>query len=176
MENKWLYENSEDNSARFILGQDGENPLICIGVNPSTATPEKLDPTLRLVKSRAEQLGHDGWVMLNLYPQRATNPNNLHVEADKELLALNMGYVADCLGICLKQRRPLTVWAAWGTLIQRRPYLKRGLKDLYSMLEKDNWITIGKRSVAGHPHHPLYLPKNSESEVFDVKQYMKHLK
>ncbi len=40
---KWIYEHSEDNAYRYILGTQGNNPLICFGVNPSTACPEKLD-------------------------------------------------------------------------------------------------------------------------------------
>lgn len=31
----WLYSNSSDDNERFILGESGDNPLVCIGVNPS---------------------------------------------------------------------------------------------------------------------------------------------
>lgn len=76
----WIYKKTTDNSSRFVLGEPGSNSLVCVGVNPSTATPEKLDNTLRTVKKLSAVHGFDGWIMLNLYPQRATNPNDMHAE------------------------------------------------------------------------------------------------
>ena len=35
------------------------------------------------------------------------------------------------------------------------------------------WYTIGKRSKEGHPHHPIYLSKQSKMEKFDVREYLK---
>ena len=34
------------------------------------------------------------------------------------------------------------------------------------------WFSAGKRSRRGHPHHPLYLRKDSPLEPFDVGQYL----
>jgi len=56
----WLYERNFDNSHRYILGELGSNMLACFGINPSTASPDKLDPTLRQVKKRSEMYGYDG--------------------------------------------------------------------------------------------------------------------
>ena len=36
---RWLYVPDSYTEYRYILGTRGENPLICIGVNPSTAEP-----------------------------------------------------------------------------------------------------------------------------------------
>ena len=36
-----IYEHSQDNKARFSLGEEGKNMLITIGVSPSTATDKK---------------------------------------------------------------------------------------------------------------------------------------
>ena len=33
------------------------------------------------------------------------------------------------------------------------------------------WLTFGARSKAGHPHHPLYLRRDSVPEPFDVRAY-----
>lgn len=30
-----IYENSADNSARFVLGTVGDNPLVCVGGTPA---------------------------------------------------------------------------------------------------------------------------------------------
>lgn len=47
---KWLYAPSFYSEYRYILGTRGENPLICIGINPSTARPDDLDNTLKSVE------------------------------------------------------------------------------------------------------------------------------
>ena len=36
---KWIYAPSFDSEYRYILGTRGEKPLICVGINPSTAKP-----------------------------------------------------------------------------------------------------------------------------------------
>ena len=74
-----------DDKARFILGQSGANPIICFGINPSTANDMKDDPTILKIKKIASENDCDGWIMLNLYPQRATNPNDMHTKADNDL-------------------------------------------------------------------------------------------
>ncbi len=53
---RWLYVPCEYAEYRYILGTKGKNPLICIGVNPSTARPGELDNTLKSVsKSEAKR-------------------------------------------------------------------------------------------------------------------------
>jgi hypothetical protein len=53
MKNNWIYTHEEKIKVRYTLGQEGKNPLICIGINPSTAKPNDLDPTLTRVKNIA---------------------------------------------------------------------------------------------------------------------------
>ena len=72
--NNWIYKTDATNSARFLLGEKGSNPLIVFGVNPSVAEPDYLgglDPTIRKIKMLSKALKFDGWMMLNLYPVRA---------------------------------------------------------------------------------------------------------
>lgn len=102
MKNNWIYENSASNYYRYLLGEKGDNPLICFGVNPSTATPYDLDPTIVQIRNRAKQLGHDGWMMINLYPQRATDRNCLHSAAKKELVWSNFTAIRQYVGILCK--------------------------------------------------------------------------
>ena len=66
-----------------------------------------------------------------------------------------------------------TVWAAWGNIIEMRPYLKDCVQDMIAAGERHGarWVTAGKRSVKGHPHHPLYLKKDSGLDAFDVAAY-----
>jgi hypothetical protein len=70
-----------------------------------------------------------------------------------------------------------SIWAAWGTNIKRYPYLKQCLADMVKigMRHSAKWFTCGTRSHIGHPHHPLYLPKNSFLEDFDPLEYLSSL-
>jgi len=169
----WLYEKNRDNSARYILGEAGKRPLVCIGINPSTAEPNNLDRTLTNVKRFSELHGYDGWLMLNVYPQRATDPNGLHVEIDKKVHASNLKHIAKYLSTYDK----VDIWAAWGTLISKRKYLRDALKDIVGATEDFGvrWVTIGMLSKHGHPHHPLYLSHQSAIYKFDVEGYLKKL-
>ena len=47
---RWLYAPCLYSEYRYILGTRGEKPLICIGINPSTAKPDALDNTLKSVE------------------------------------------------------------------------------------------------------------------------------
>ena len=46
----WYYEPHTYQSYRYVLGRVGKHPLVCIGINPSTAQPGALDPTLKSVE------------------------------------------------------------------------------------------------------------------------------
>jgi hypothetical protein len=168
----WLYENSEDNTSRYILGTVGEKPLVCFGINPSTATPECLDNTLKSVERIALNNGYDSWLMLNVYPQRATHPSDLHSEKDEILHKNNLIHIEKIFDM----HKP-TIWAAWGTVIEKRRYLKDCLFDIVSVAEnyKCQWISFGRISKNGHPHHPLYLKKLETYKNFPIIEYMNHL-
>lgn len=168
----WIYEKTPDNSSRFVLGEPGENNLVCIGVNPSTATPELLDNTLRTVKKLSKQHGFDGWIMMNLYPQRSTDPNGMHMEINQDLHLENLRHFQEIFESGNK-----TVWAAWGAVIEKRRYLTDCMKDITELAERYsvNWHSIGARSKAGHPHHPLYLKHSMPMEPFNMQDYLKTL-
>ena len=77
----WYYEPHTYQPYRYVLGRVGRRPLVCIGINPSTAQPGALDPTLKSVERLANANGFDSWIMFNVYPQRATNPNDMDKNA-----------------------------------------------------------------------------------------------
>jgi hypothetical protein len=166
----WLYQKNKDNTARYILGEQGTRPLICIGINPSTAEPDNLDPTLKTVQKMSGLKGFDGWLMLNVYPQRATNPNHLHSRPSGRWIQENLRQIRQYLS-SIKQP---TIWAAWGTLITKRKYLPDCLGKITTVAQpfSPKWITIGKRSKQGHPHHPLYLSHAAQIEPFDIDSYV----
>ena len=71
------------------------------------------------------------------------------------------------------------VWAAWGTIIEKRAYLKDCVRDMIAVGKEfgARWYTAGVRSKQkGHPHHPLYLKKDSVTDLFeDVAEYIDNL-
>lgn len=51
--------------------------------------------------------------------------------------------------------------------------MKDCLADMIAIGERRGaqWVTAGKRSVKGHPHHPLYLKATSPLDPFDIRAY-----
>ena len=170
----WLYVPSTFAPYRYILGTRGKNPLICIGINPSTAVPGDLDNTLKSVERIAAGNGFDSFIMFNVYAQRATDPDDMDTALNPALHRENMAAFRYILAGCGEGVTP-TVWAAWGTIIEKRPYLFDCLQEMLEIGEEygARWVTAGKRSKAGHPHHPLYLRKDSGLDAFDIAAYRK---
>ena len=167
----WLYVPAEYREYRYILGTKGNNPLICVGVNPSTAAPGDLDNTLKSVERVALFNGYDSFIMFNVYAQRATDPDDMEKEFNSHMHRENMKAFEYILS--LSEEAP-AVWAAWGTIIEKRDYLRDCVLDMIDIGERygASWYTAGQRSKAkGHPHHPLYLKKDSILDPFDVKSY-----
>ena len=170
---KWLYVPDFYTEYRYILGVRGDNPLICIGINPSTAAPDNLDNTLKSVARIADANAYDGWMMFNVYAQRATDPDDMDLEFNESLHTENMKAFEYILSNVGKEHRP-AVWAAWGTIIEKRNYLPACVRDMVQLGMNYNaqWLCAGKCSKKGHPHHPLYLKKDEVVYPFDVEVYL----
>ena len=69
------------------------------------------------------------------------------------------------------------IWAAWGTIIEKRQYLPECVRDMVQLGEQYNakWYCAGAVSKKGHPHHPLYLRKDEKLKSFDVEAYLSGL-
>ena len=167
---KWLYVPDFYTEYRYVLGTRGKKPLICIGINPSTAEPDNLDPTLKSVERIALNNGYDSFIMFNVYAQRATRPKDMERTRNETLHRANM----EAFDYILSLSPSPAVWAAWGNIIEERNYLKDCLADMLEIGKKHGalWFTAGKRSVKGHPHHPLYLKATSPLDPFDISEYL----
>ena len=170
----WLYVPDFYTEYRYILGTRGLNPLICIGINPSTAEPGALDNTLKSVARIAAGNGFDSWIMFNVYAQRATRPDDMDRSCNARLHRENMRAFEYVLSRVGEGVRP-AVWAAWGAIIEKRPYLPDCVRDMVEIGERYNarWLCAGAVSKKGHPHHPLYLRKDEKVRPFDVTAYLK---
>lgn len=169
---KWLYVPNYYSEYRYILGTRGTKPLICVGINPSTAAPDNLDNTLKSVERIALHNGYDSFIMFNVYAQRATDPDDMELTYNQELHRENMK--AFDYALSLDSEHAPAIWAAWGTIIEKRDYLPVCVKDMIALgnARGAQWFSAGRKSKKGHPHHPLYLKKDSLLEAFDVSAYV----
>ena len=167
---KWLYAPNFYSEYRYILGTRGENPLICIGINPSTAEPDNLDNTLKSVERIAQGNGYDSFIMFNVYAQRATDPDAMERSCNPLLHRENLEAFRYVLSISQKP----AVWAAWGAIIEKRAYLSQCVRDMVAVGQTygAQWYCAGAITKKGHPHHPLYLRKDEKLKPFDIQAYL----
>ena len=167
---KWLYAPNFYSEYRYILGTRGKNPLICIGINPSTAEPGNLDNTLKSVERIALHNGFDSFIMFNVYAQRATDPDAMEKVCNQALHRENLEAFRYVLSISEKP----AVWAAWGAIIEKRDYLADCVRDMVAVGKEYGvtWHCAGAVTKKGHPHHPLYLRKDELLKPFDVEGYL----
>ena len=137
-----------------MLGIDGTNPLVCFGMNPSTAEPGKLDQTVTRVQEFARRNEFEGFIMLNVYPKRDTLPDDLPGTFDLELKEENERHIVATLS-----GRALTLYAAWGGIIAKRRYLQPLLRDILELpcVGSTQWMRRGELVRGVHPRHPLYV-------------------
>ncbi|MGP1430613.1 MAG: metallophosphoesterase, partial [Fusobacterium sp.] len=120
-----------DDNRRFVLGEvTGDKPLICFGINPSKAkiVDGKLqtDKTIEKIRYVADMENYDGWIMLNLYAQVTSKPNNLDKVLNSDLHSKNIEEIEKILNTFPNS----DILACWGNLIEKRRYLKYCLKGL----------------------------------------------
>ena len=164
------YSAAPDDTARYAIGRRGADPLVVVGLNPSRADRWRSDTTISKVAGFARRLGHGGFVVVNLYPLRATDPDDLPPAADAGLLRRN----ADHIARALRGTEKPVVWAAWGDPIDKRPYLFECLARIHARLEKSGcrWLRLGSLTSKGHPRHPSRLAYASRPRPFDPAAYL----
>lgn len=124
-----------------------------IGLNPSTATHEADDPTLRRVKAFAKQWGFTGVVMTNLFAFRATLPKDMRAQT------YPVGAFNDENLVVVNKQCALTIaaWGVHGTHLGRDSYITSLIKGMKCL----------RKTAAGHPEHPLYMPGDTKPIDFN---------
>lgn len=154
-----------DDKVRYVLGKPGKNNLLVIGVNPSTATPAQVDNTISKIIKISMANGYDGWIMVNLYPQRSTDPNGMIFYP--QLVKNNIEQIkAVCEKFMIKK-----VWCAWGDLIDifgKQSFLHDSCKEIKTLLKNLNvtlyyYDTLTKK---GNPRHPSRVPYCRKFHIF----------
>jgi hypothetical protein len=129
-----------------------DGPTIAfIGLNPSIANAEILDPTVTRCVRRAQALGYGQITMLNLFA---------FVSTDRSVLAKRVRAGLPIVGDRTDQviRREtgranlvLCCWGVTGTLAGRS-------EEVLTRVLRDRPLYCLRRTRGGHPEHPLYLP------------------
>ncbi len=166
----YIYQNTPDNNARFVIGTKGKNPLIVMSINPSVGSPTQTSPTLGTVRHIAADYGYDSWIILCLYPQRATHLDELDYMANPELVKENEKVINEVLA----QYPHHKIWAAWGTHYKDRYFFPQLLEEIVKIADKygDTWMHYGPLDEGGIPAYALYLDNGEGWYDFDVKAFL----
>ena len=155
---------------RYVLGKPGEHNILIFGVNPSTAKPGDDDPTIRNVRRITKEKGYDGWIMMNLHPQRTPYPGDIKENA---VWSENNPRVLEYV---IREFRIHAIWCAWGNMIDMpgKKFLYGSLSTIYKVIgEYVKWYSYGNLTKDGNPRHPLYMPTTHKFQEFDVHEYLR---
>jgi len=148
-----------DRNKRFLLGKQGKVELLAIGLNPSKANEEKLDPTSRNIEKIANNNGCDGWWLINLYPKRTSKPINLPKTPDSNLTHQNLIFIKNLLKD--PKFKIIKILCCWGNHIDDHLYLKlQAVKILDSIKEYNLSLYCIGNTNSGNPFHPAPMPVN----------------
>lgn len=142
-------------SYRYLLeymenGTSCTNTLYVIGLNPSTADMNEPDATMKRLFRYCVLNGYDSFVMFNLYPHRATDPDSMDMKVNSNEFENNIKHIK-------KNLHPgATVLLCYGNNIGKRSYLIDSLMKIRQIGErkKVNWKCISESNL-GFPSHPI---------------------
>lgn len=141
---------------RTLIGNPQWRYAAVIGLNPSTADETRDDPTIRRCIDFAKSWDVDALCMLNLFAFRATDPRDMKAAADPVGAENDAWLIRICRGASL-------VLAAWGV---HGEYQGRD-RAVRQLLEEAGVVPLALGfTKAGHPRHPLYMPKSAEPRPF----------
>lgn len=155
---------------RFALGRvalvsPGKPPLVVLGMNPSYADDQRSDKTINRIIEASVHHGYSGWVMLNLYPERATSPDNL-APFDQQLSTSN----CNAMEAVLTRFGVTAVLGAWGNPPNQT--IRAARKDVLSTLKRLNVqvFSFDALTAEGHPRHPT--PRGGRLLMTGPKHYL----
>lgn len=144
---------------RYVLGRqwDPLAPwLVCCLLNPSTATHEVLDPTLRRVRDFAKRDEFGGFIIVNAFAYRSTDRSVLkHMIYPDAVGPRNDEAIETAVSSPILAKAV----AGWG-----RPDTKdigRRMAHVRLIINLRRTVHVWGATKEGHPRHPLYLKKTA---------------
>lgn len=137
-------------------GLGGHGTTVFIGLNPSTATAEEDDATIRRCIRFSKDWRSARYVMLNLFAWRSTNPRGL-LKVEEPVGRENDQAFFDAVAGAER------VIAAWGSHAFLKGILPARAAHVVELLRsaRVELYCLGT-AKDGSPRHPLYLPADSE--------------
>ena len=140
-----------------LTRQWADGGTVCfVGLNPSTADEATLDPTCRRCVGFAKAWGFGTYVMTNIFAYRSTDLKAL-LAADDPVGPENdvaIRRVAFDAGLVV------AAWGVHGALNERGAQVTKMLQEIGVAV-----FCLGT-TKAGHPKHPLYLPKSVKPQLY----------
>jgi hypothetical protein len=135
-------------------------PIVFIMLNPSKATSDKDDPTIRRCIKLARDNGYTDLIVLNLFAYIAADPEGLaasHSPVGPENYQTITKFISN-------PNYPdiVIAWGANRLATELATILVRSLAPRHG---KD-LLCLGK-TKSGAPRHPLYIKKNQKFEVYE---------
>lgn len=126
-------------------------PVVFLMLNPSTASADQDDPTVRRIVGFAKSWGRGGVIVVNLFALCATNPARLRTHRDP-VGRYNASFVQHAI-----RQADLVVaaWGAGGVLADRGTDMARAL------LGQGVALKALRLTSTGQPGHPLYVPADT---------------
>ena len=157
---------NENKIYRYALGKSGKKMIICIALNPSSATDKEPDRTFNKICSilKNQDENYDGFVLLNLCPMRGAKPKE--VQYDEELANKNAKIVKKYLD----KYPQAPIWCAWGGNICQKKFKYYFYK--ISHLIENRKCACTSETTKGHPRHPLYVASDTQLKEFCIKNYI----
>ncbi|MCX6395777.1 MAG: DUF1643 domain-containing protein [Propionibacteriales bacterium] len=143
---------SPDEQHRYLLSRTwdaGRPPAVFVMLNPSTATAEVFDPTVRRCAGFARSWGAGGLVVANIFALRATNPRELYDHADPN----GPDNDAALSALPPSARHRVAAWGNHGRLGERGAVVVGLLGTVTGPV-----LECLGTTKTGHPRHPLYVP------------------
>ncbi len=147
---------SENRRYRYVLDHDDSDLVaaskdyVCfVGLNPSSANENQLDPTLRRIKSFTTAFGYRRFIMLNLFALVSTDPKKMLLHPDP----IGPENDAHILRVCQGARLLICCWGSHGKHMAR----DQRVMQVLSGIELKCLGVTGN----GSPMHPLYLSSES---------------
>lgn len=132
--------------------------------NPSTASAERLDPTIGKVRAWAQRHGFARVSVVNLFALRATHPPALNAHPYAAIVGPeNDHYIREAAAAAD------VVVAGWGNANGLNPerYARR-IEEAMALLAPYPLHVVGAPTKLGHPRHGLLWNRNAELTLWKV--------
>ena len=157
----------------YNLGQQGQTITWCL-LNPSTATGDVPDPTMRRVIDFSRRWGYGRALITNLFPLRSTDPRGLKtigeglgIDAHANLLSprfTTTTFRPNTAAITLAIQVSDVIVAGWGSNVPKTMmHVAAAITELIRISGKGRCLRL---NADGSPGHPLYLRADTELKPY----------